>query len=497
VQADRLALDAADRFAVVLTDVRAGHESVAASVLWRELDRLALEGPLPEEVDHERAVITGHLDDPRSDAEEACAAAESHVTGVPFRTSAELRQDLAGLTVVQVREAAATMRDAAVLGVPEPLEPSPAGLARLPKWSADVVTGRQFVRRRLTGVPKGACLVVGQDGASVVLADDERITVRWADAVGLVRTGSADVLLLGRDGFSIPLSAADWRDGDEALELVRAAVPADLQVTDDETLDESGGVLLLRQPLHRMRESAALSRNSFTLVGNAEWSALVVDGERSVDDLIGDLVNVLGRTTVLLVRQGHADLEYVLLRGGREVDRHRWGAAPGDSRLLAEATGRPEPAVDAVLRVTEPPGETLARFMDLLGLPPELPDLLAGRTVDTAHRVDGLGIAGGFRASVRGDFDPPADQAGWMYGWRRLSKTRPPWYRLTNAAGALLAALGLWLLLTLPDLWPASVRWGLVGFAAIGLLSCLWDVRPPARRPPADEPRAADLTPSG
>ena len=46
----------------------------------------------------------------------------------------------------------------------------------------------------------------------------------------------------------------------------------------------------------------------------------------------------LGRKTVgLVLRRTHADLEYVLMVGGRETDRHRWGVVSGTPSLLAQA----------------------------------------------------------------------------------------------------------------------------------------------------------------
>lgn len=68
-----------------------------------------------------------------------------------------------------------------------------------------------------------------------------------------------------------------------------------------------------------------------------------------------------------------------------------------------------------------------------------------------------------------------------MDGWRRLSRRRPAWFRVLNGLGALLAAVGLWFLLTVPDLLGG---WGVVAgvLYGIGLLNCLWDTRPPRRR---------------
>ncbi|HEY0403074.1 MAG TPA: hypothetical protein VGD09_13730 [Blastococcus sp.] len=496
VEADRIAVDASARFAVVTTDVRAGHETLAALVLWRELERLAQEGPLTAELDHERAVLAGYLDDPRSAAGEARALAQAQVTGIPAMSSEDVRREAESLTPEQVRACAAALRDAAVLGVPESLASPPAGLPRLPEWSADVVTGRVFARRKLSAVPKCARLVVGPDGASVVLGDDRRVTVRWVEAVGLVETGSGEFLLLGRDGFTLPISASDWRDGDEAVALARAATPVELQVTDDDA-DEDEGLLLVRAPAYRVREAVGLSTHAATIVYNGEWTAVLPDGAVSAVARRADLAPVLGRgSTALVLRRTHADLEYVLLRGGREVDRHRWGVAPGDPKLLADATGRREHHVAYLHGVTGDPEEIVAHVVQALGLPPEVPALLAAAPV-VGEYVPGLGALGGFRASVRGEFDPPPGTRGIVPWWENLMRVRPAWFRALHAVAAALCGIAVWLLFTTDLGLHDRLLHTVTGLAIIGLAYSVWNVRPPRGKEPAAQRPHAEGSPSG
>jgi hypothetical protein len=52
--------------------------------------------------------------------------------------------------------------------------------------------------------------------------------------------------------------------------------------------------------------------------------AVVPDGQQGVGELADDHVTMLGRTTVgLVLRQTHADVDHVLLRGRRQLDGHR------------------------------------------------------------------------------------------------------------------------------------------------------------------------------
>jgi hypothetical protein len=498
VEADQLVVDADNRFLVVTTDVRAGQEDVAATLLWREVRRLADDGPEHGDLQHERAVLAAFLADPRSAQGEVRARARAHVTGAPSRTAAQMRADAAGLTVEAVRASARAFADRALLAVPQPVRSPLPGLTRLPEWSTDVVSGRVFPRRRSSGAPKGARLVVGADGVSVVLDDAERITVRWRDVVGLVRTAPGEWLLFGADGFSLPLSAEDWREGAEAVETVRAAVPLDLQVTGDDALDEDDeGILVVRAPAYRVREAVGMSAYDATIVYNSEWTAVLPDRAVPLSVRLGEITAVLGRRSVALVlRRAHADLQYVLFRGGTELDRHRWGIAPGDPALLAEATGRPGHHVTYLHGVAGTPEETAGHVVQALGLPPEVRALLAGAPVGGEH-VPGRGALGGFRASVGGAYDPPPGTTGLIHRWERVSRARPAWFRVLNAAAAMLCALGLWLLLAEPNDLHGRLFLTVTGLAILGLLTSSWNVRPPAREEPAAERPYAEVSPSG
>ena len=498
VGVDRMPLAPGRRLAVVTTDLREGHEGVAANLLWRELWRLADQGPEEAELARDRALVLGFLDDPRADADEARARAESAVTGFEFRSSEQLRAEIDAVTADDVRAAAAAVRDAAFLAVPAPLEPAPPGLEQRPEWSAGEVTGRVFDRKALSGAPRGARLVVGEDGVSLALGDDKRITVRWPDAVGLVRVGEGQDLLVGRDGATLPLAEGDWKDGAEAARLVQQAVPEHLHVVDDEALDE-GGVLLFRASPQQVSEAIVLTRDGYEILANGEWTIVVPDAERPLAGVVDDLSSTVGRKTVALVlRRTHADLAYVLYRSGKEIGRHRWGVAHGDPALLAEATGRRDDQVAYLHALIDPPETVLQHAITLLGLPPQVADLVGGERPEGLQRVAGRGIAGGFVASVRGDFEQPADESGLLGRWKGYSRTRPAWFRALNVAGVLLIGLLLWFVAT-SDVFdgdPARRVFCLV-MGTIGLLTCLSRVRPPARPEAPEAEREKAATPTG
>jgi hypothetical protein len=486
VQVERVPVAPGRRLAVITTDLREGQDHVATSLLWRELLTLATDGPRDDELAHDRALLEQYLADPRAAAGEAHALAEAHVTGDRARTGEQLRAEHAALTLDDVRTMAAAMRDAAFLAVPDTLDPPPPGLSLRPAWWAEELTGRQFARRKLSGVPRGATLVVGEEGASLRLDAERLVTVRWADAVGLVRTGQDEHLLVGRDGATLPLVQADWRDGGDVVATALRRVPVDLQVVGDDALDE-GGVLLFRASAKDVREAIALSRETMAIGGNAEWTIVVPDRERPLATVVEDLSTTVGRRTVALVlRRTHVDLAYELYRSGKPIGRHRWGVADGDPGVLAEATGRSADQVAALHSLVDPPDEVLRHAVVLLGLPPEVAQLIDGERVGDLEPVVGRGIAGGFTSSVaaavRESAVPATGGEGLRGRWQEAQRARPAWYRALYALAAVVSLVILSVVIASDVFDGSPVRRVYVGvLAVVGLLTSLWRARPRQR----------------
>ena len=482
VGVDRIPLAPDRRLAVVVADVREGQESLAAHVLWRQLGRLAADGPADDELARDRERTAALLDDPRTAAGEVAVRAHAAVLGLPDTSVADVRRRSAEVRADDVRAAAAAVRDGALLCVPQDTR-APAELPELPAWSPDVVDGRSFARGRGSEAPKGARLLVGEEGVSVVLGPEERLTVRWPDVVGLVRLGPGEWTLAGRDGRSIPLVVDDWRDGEEALAAVRAAVPDELQVVDDAAADAENGLLLFRAPASRVAEAVAVSTVDADVVDGGTWTAVRPGGGQPLEVVQAGIAGYLGRRTITLVLwQDHADVEYVLLRGSTPLDRHRWGAASGDAAVLADVTGGEPERLRALLAHPGSAQEVVAELVAVLGLPVEVPDLLAARVVPTARRVRGQGTVAGFRATLRGDHAPPPGTGSALDRWAALSRTRPGWYRAVSALAAVVCGLALWVLTTSPAAPDGWVGTALTVVAAAGLLSSLVDTRPPRRR---------------
>lgn len=241
VHLDDVRVDGERRHAAIVVQVRPEHRGDAVRTLHAAVRDLAERGPEPEEFRADREVVEEVLADPRMTQERVRAAAVAQVRGWPVRPEDHWPDAEAALTPDQVRESARQVRAALLLGVPEDVPVDLPGVRRLPAWSPDLVAGTAYRRRLLRGVPRGARLVVGADGVSLVLGREQRITVLWSEVLGLVDEGDGEHALLGARGWCVFLSPGDWRGGQRALDAVRAQVPTELQVRADPQPDPEEG----------------------------------------------------------------------------------------------------------------------------------------------------------------------------------------------------------------------------------------------------------------
>jgi len=485
VDTDHVPLARDRQLAVVIADCRDGDEAVVVRALWQALGRLAEDGATQAELDLERARVEEHLQDPRAACGEAQAAAVAHVTGTAYRTSAQLRDEAGALTAEQVRQAARAMREAALIAVPEGVDPGLPALTPVSQWSAVMLTGQEFRRRFRSPAPRGARLVVGEHGVSLELQEGERLTVRYDDTIGLLEVGDGEWTLAGGDGVTVPLATSDWRDGEQAVARVRAAVPAHLQVTVDDVRAPGSRALLLAAPPHTATEALWTSGRSAWVLQTERWSLVVPDGDvLQAYESAAALSAALGRRhAVLLLEQVHDELSLSVWSRGSQRDGHRWGADQGDPAVLAGLVSVDVPEVAALLAHAGGPAEVLLAMSGVLGTPPELAQVLTGAR---AEEIPGLeqhtarGVRESVVAAARGDFDPP-DSSALHHRITRWERQRPPAYRAVNGVAALGQAVGAAALATRADgdltSWPAV----LAGVFAVGAVGSLWSTRPPSR----------------
>ena len=230
VESDNAIVDATQRFLTTTVHARPGFEAVAATAMWNALTRLATDGPTQAELDADRRTYTDSLTRPDAPMEYALTTALAHVLGHDPISRDTLRAELDALTADDVRLGAATIRDHAILAVPEPTTPQLPGLPRLPESTSIPVHGRAFRPRLCARLPLRSRLIIGDDGVSMLLRGRAPLTVRYDEVTGLVHGARGYFDLASADGTTIALDANQWRAGPIALATISAAVPQHLQV---------------------------------------------------------------------------------------------------------------------------------------------------------------------------------------------------------------------------------------------------------------------------
>lgn len=484
VMLDQVPVAADRRFVAVTADCHDGREPVAARALWQELRRLAEHGPAAEELAHDLEGLGTYVDDPRAVHEELHEAAVAEVTGREFVAATELRDRLARVTPAEVAAAAAALRDGALVGVPFDTEVTLAGAPRLPTWSAEAVTGEAYPRRRGGEAPRGARLVVGDDGVSVVLNPSEVLTVRWADARALLELGPGESSLLGADGISVPLSAGDWQDGQAALARVRAAVPVELQAQADAARSGARRVVLLHAPPQSAQEALWPSKHDTWVRAGDRWTVAVreVDEQEAYAQAAGMSASLGRRGAALLLSQEYGELHLVLMHRGKERGTHVWdGQAHDAAAELVAPLGDDAAAFAELLAHPGEPAEVLAALTERLGVPEQAAAVLSGMP---AAEVPGLvherprGVREAIAAAARGDYDPP-ESTRLQHRLSRWERERPTAYRLVNGVAAAVQAAVAVLLAQRVDGDLVSGTGALTAFFGLGAVGSLWSTRPP------------------
>jgi hypothetical protein len=180
-------LDENSGLVAVWADGRYDRHATVAEGMWKELQTMVEAGPLPEELEHDRAGLEESLADSRQVVDRPQYNAWRLLSGQELEHPDTVRSELAALTSEHLRELA---DQALPTMLAHPPEGCAASLDGLPDRTDDVdrdlpVNGRPFGRRLVSTAPPRLQVIAGDDGITLRL-DESISTVLWEQGVGLV-----------------------------------------------------------------------------------------------------------------------------------------------------------------------------------------------------------------------------------------------------------------------------------------------------------------------
>jgi len=202
------------------------------------LEAMAADGPSAEELQDELLDTRRYHSDPSEVPSKLFYSAAQHLLGAPDMSGRAILAVQERLEPAEVRTAIHEARQTLVAIVPEGIADLP-GLAAYPMSAPHAVEGRRFrppgLRlRRSASEPN---LVLGETGVTLVL-DDVRSTVAFDECVVALRYPDGSRTLLSTSGFFVGVDPRAWKDGNEAVAAIDAAVPEELVVLMEPALSE-------------------------------------------------------------------------------------------------------------------------------------------------------------------------------------------------------------------------------------------------------------------
>jgi predicted Zn-dependent peptidase len=197
---------------------------VSASI--REIERLEAKDVGEDELRDAIDALLANADTSRGAIQWVTSSARNSIMGRPARSVAAWREDLAAVSVAQVREVGREALASSLFVLPPRSVPHRA-FTWLSGRSDTAVAGREI--RSADSPLDPARLVVGAEGVSLVRGQ-AITTVRAAECAALLKWPDGARQFIGRDGAAIRVEPALWRLKDRAG-VLDVTVPADRLVT--------------------------------------------------------------------------------------------------------------------------------------------------------------------------------------------------------------------------------------------------------------------------
>lgn len=208
------------RHLTMVADTLPEQATQVVSTMLAELDRMAVEGVSSEDLAHDLDQLRRMSLQPLAAIGLAHRQLIEHLHGDERPPVADAVRRVAALSAGDIAERAAAARDSSLWLIPQQATVPAGRFHAYEEWSRTRVTGAPFAPRRrpLTSV-EPVSLVLGEDGATLVMPQDHCVTVHWSECVGLLAWSSGERGLFSSDGFRIVVDPVAW---DRAVELITA-----------------------------------------------------------------------------------------------------------------------------------------------------------------------------------------------------------------------------------------------------------------------------------
>lgn len=204
---------------------------MAAHMMMATVEALADGACEDEELGSYQRLVREQAQQPGASVAIMQRQARALLDGRPPRSAEETSQLLAEVTVKDVMVAARALQESMIVVTPG-LVPAVQGRMReLPKWSRATVSGTEH-QPVVSG--RHVTLTSASDGVMLSDRSANHVTIRYAAVAALVRWNDNKFSLIGDDGFTILLDAAEWRDGPSVVGEILRHVPGNLVVPIDE-----------------------------------------------------------------------------------------------------------------------------------------------------------------------------------------------------------------------------------------------------------------------
>lgn len=205
--------------------------SMAAHMLMTTVEALVEDGCDAAELEGYQRLVQEHVQQPGALAATLQQQARALLDGRSPKSAEETSRLVAETTMEDVAAAARALQASMIVATPGLVPAVQGRMSALPRWSHTTVIGtvRQPVAPDLA-----VTLTTSADGVMLTDKSGNQVTVRYDAVAALVRWNDGKHSLVGDDGFTIMLDAAEWRDGASVVAEVLSHVPQDLVVPVDE-----------------------------------------------------------------------------------------------------------------------------------------------------------------------------------------------------------------------------------------------------------------------